>query len=89
MAEKREKPAIDSQSQSRCSSSLLIAFDGVGENIVDDVLGQVLAPTAFKFAAHRGIGAGRVLAPAARGGADIAVPNHIARTDNHTGEHTR
>ena len=59
------------------------AVSGREHRLLDDLVGEVLAPAALELAAHRRIGGLGVRAPARRGGADVAVPNHIARADDH------
>lgn len=83
MAENREKLATDSQSQLGLGGGAGFHVRGIGERVVDDLLGQVLAPAAFEFAAHRAVCGLGVAMSALRRGADVALPNHVARTDDH------
>ena len=78
MAEKREKPANESQSQLSWSGGFGTGLAGLGQFLGDNVIGDVAAAAALELAAHRAIGAFRILAPAADRGADVAIANHIA-----------
>src|SRR5688500_15757664 len=65
------------------SSCALVDIARVGAGLLDDLVGEVLAAAAFELAAHRGISRFGIGAAARGRGADIAVPNHIARANDH------
>ena len=51
--------------------------------VKDDLVGQVLTTAALELATHRPISVLGVARAPSSGGADVAIPNHIARADDH------
>lgn len=65
------------------SGGAAIVRGGGAVRLLDNFVGQVTTAAAYEFAAHRAIGGLAVTAPAAGGGANVAIANHIAGADDH------
>ena len=65
-----------SRSRELCCAAIL--GSGSAEHVLDNLVGHVLATAALELAAHRGVSRFGVLAAARGGGANVAIPNHIA-----------
>ena len=70
-------------SRNKPSGGARIHRRGLGQFFSDDLLGEVLATAAFELATHRAVRRFGVAMAAVGRGADIALANHIARTDDH------